>query len=180
MLAAVALLVSLVPPPGPVTVDVTSVAGEGCPAGTSSVAMSLDNEAFTVTYSDFLVQSGKKSCTIELRINHAAGYTYGVAATDYRGFAHLEAKAKGVVRNDYHFPGFPTRHSTHAYQGPISDNWYATDTPDGVQHGPCKERKPLVIETELKVTGTGSFMTMDSTDSSVSTTFRLSWKKCSE
>ncbi len=180
MLAVVALLASLVPPPGPVTVDVVSVSGDGCPAGTTSVAMSPDNEAFTVTYSDFLVQSGKKSCTIELRINHAEGYTYGIAATDYRGFAHLTDKTKGVVRNDYHFPGFPTRHSMHTYQGPMSDNWYVTDTPGTVSHGPCKDRKPLTVETELKVTGKGSFMTMDSTDSSVSTTFRLAWKRCSE
>ena len=186
MLAVVALLATLVPPPGPVTIDVVSVGGTGCPAGTMSVGMSQDNEAFTVTYSDFLVQGNgseaKKSCTIALRLNHAAGYTYGIAATDYRGFAHLADKTKGVVRNDYHFPGFPTRHSMRTYQGPMSDNWQVTDTPDGVAHGPCKERKPLMIETELKVTGksSDSFMTMDSTDSSVSTTFRLSWKKCAD
>lgn len=187
MLAVVALLAAaLVPPPGPVTVTVESVGGTGCPQGTTTVAMSQDNEAFTVTYSDFLVQGNgseaKKSCTIALRLNHAAGYTYGIAATDYRGFANLTDKTKGVVRNDYHFPGFPTRHSMHTYQGPMSDNWQVTDTPDSVAHGPCKDRKPLTIEAELKVTGKGntSFMTMDSTDSSVSTTYRLSWKKCAE
>ncbi|NKE56690.1 DUF4360 domain-containing protein [Lentzea sp. PSKA42] len=186
MLAVVALLAALVPPPGPVTIDVVSVSGTGCPKGTTTVAMSQDNEAFTVTYSDFLVQAkgseAKKSCTIALRLNHAAGYTYGIAATDFRGFAHLTEGAKGVVRNDYRFPGFPTRHSMHTYQGPMSDNWHVTDTPGGVAHGPCKDRKPLTIEAELKVNGKGntSFMSMDSTDSSVSTTFRLSWKKCAE
>ncbi|WP_439659348.1 DUF4360 domain-containing protein [Lentzea sp. HUAS TT2] len=186
MLVVVALLAVLVPPPGPVTINVVSVAGSGCPAGTTTVGMSQDNEAFTVTYSDFLVQGNgneaKRSCTIALRIDHAAGYTYGIAATDYRGFAHLTDKAKGVVRNDYWFPGLPTRHSSHTYQAPMSDNWQVTDTPSGVAHGPCKDRKPLTVETELKLTGkgSGSFMTMDSTDSSVSTTFRLSWKKCAE
>jgi hypothetical protein len=186
MLAVVALLATLVPPPGPVTVTVESVGGTGCPQGTTTVAMSQDNEAFTVTYSDFLVQGNgnevKKSCTIALRINHPAGYAYGIAATDFRGFAHLTDGARGVARNSYHFPGFPTRNSMHTYQGPMSDDWQVTDTPDGVQHGPCNDRKPLTIEAELKVTGKGnaSFMTMDSTDSSVSTTFRLSWKKCAE
>ncbi|MET8757928.1 DUF4360 domain-containing protein [Lentzea sp. NPDC004782] len=187
MLAVVALLAaSLVPPPGPVTITVESTTGPGCPAGTTTVAMSLDNEAFTINYSDFLVQGNgseaKKSCTITLRLNHAAGYTYGIAATDYRGFANLADKNKGVVRNDYHFPGFPTRHSSRTFQGPMSDNWQVTDTPDGVVRGPCKDRKPLTIETELKVNGKGntSFMTMDSTDSSVSTTYRLSWQKCAE
>lgn len=186
MLAVVALLASLVPPPGPVTISVVSVGGTGCPANSTSVAMSQDNEAFTVTYSDFLVQGNgseaRKSCTIALRINHAPGYTYGIAATDFRGFAHLTDGAKGTARNSYHFPGFPTRHSKHTYQSPMSDNWHITDRPDGVAHGPCKDRKPLTIEAELKVNGKGtaSFITMDSTDSSVTTTFRLSWKKCAE
>ncbi|MET9227740.1 DUF4360 domain-containing protein [Lentzea sp. NPDC003310] len=185
MLVVLALLASLVPPPGPVTIDVVSVGGSGCPAGTTTVALSEDGGAFTVTYSDFLVQGNgseaKRSCRIELRID-APGYTYGIAATDYRGFAHLTDKARGVVRNDYWFPGFPTRHSSRTYQAPMSDNWQVTDTPGGVAHGPCRDRKPLVVETELKVTGkgAGSFLTMDSTDSSVSTTFRLSWKKCAE
>ncbi|MEV6238320.1 DUF4360 domain-containing protein [Lentzea sp. NPDC051838] len=184
--AAMALVAVAVVPPGPVTVEVVSVAGSGCPQGTTNVAMSEDNEAFTVTYSDFLVQAkgseAKKSCTIELKLNHTAGYAYGIAATDYRGFANLTEGAKGTERNSYHFPGFPTRHSTRTYQGPMSDNWQVTDVPDGVAHGPCKDKKPLTIEAELKVTGKGrdtSFMTMDSTDSSVSTTFRLAWKRCS-
>ncbi|KJK46516.1 hypothetical protein UK23_23225 [Lentzea aerocolonigenes] len=182
--AAMALVAVAVVPPGPVTVEVVSVGGTGCPQGTTNVAMSEDNEAFTVTYSDFLVQAkgseAKKSCTIELELNHADGYAYGIAATDYRGFASLEQGAKGTARNSYHFPGFPTRHSMHTYQGPMSDNWQVTDKPDSVAHGPCKDKKPLSIETELKVTGKRnvSFMTMDSTDSSVSTTYRLQWKKC--
>ncbi|WP_434445273.1 DUF4360 domain-containing protein [Lentzea sp. E54] len=186
MLAVVALLTSLAPLPGPVTIDVVSVAGSGCPAGTATVAMSEDNQAFTVTYSDFLVQSNgneaKKSCTVALRLDHAAGHTYGIAATDYRGFAHLTDGTRGVVRNSYRFPGFPARHSARTYQAPMSDNWQVTDVPDGEWHGPCRDRKPLTVEAELKVTGRGdgSFMTMDSTDSSVSTTFRLSWRKCAE
>ncbi|MFS8103139.1 DUF4360 domain-containing protein [Lentzea alba] len=185
MLAAMALVAAAVVPPGPVTVEVLKVSGTGCPAGTTTVAMSGDNQAFTVTYSDFLVQAkgseAKKSCTIELKLNHAAGYTYGIAATDYRGFAHLTDGARGTERNTYRFPGFPTQHSTHTYNAPMSDNWHATDVPDKVQHGPCKDKKPLTIEAELKVNGKGSatsFMTMDSTDSSVSTTFRVAWKKC--
>ncbi|SES01384.1 protein of unknown function [Lentzea xinjiangensis] len=186
MLAVVVLLAFLVPPPGPVTIDVESLSGSGCPAGSATVAMSGDNQAFTVTYSDFLVQGNggeaKKSCTIALRITHAAGYTFGIAATDHRGFAHLAEGVKGTQRSSYRFPGFPTRHSTHVYQGPMSDNWQVTDTPDVTQHGPCKDRKPLTVEAELKVAGKGSasFMTMDSTDSSVSTTFRIAWKKCAE
>ena len=183
MLGVVALVVAaMVTPPGPVTIDVVSLSGDGCRPGTATVAMSGDNQAFTVTYSDFVVQAkgaeAKKSCTIAVELSHASGYTYGVERTDFRGFVHLGGGERGTQRSSYRFPGYPTRHGTQVYQGPVSDNWQVTDVSDGVQHGPCKGRKPLTIEAELKVTGKAGMMTMDSTDSSVSSTFRLSWQRC--
>ena len=47
-------------------------------------------------------------------------------------------------------------------------------------HGPCKQGKPLAVNAELKVVGNSptSFMSMDSTDSAVSSRFVLSWRKC--
>jgi hypothetical protein len=148
--------------------------------------MSLDNTAFTVVYSNFAVQGhGKdahKNCTISLRINHPLGYTYGIAQTDYRGFAHLDAGARGVETATYRFTGLPTRHSTQTYSGPMDDDWQATDQPDAgaIVHGPCKERRPLTITMDLKLDGqsASSVMTMDATDSSVSEKFLLSWQQC--
>ncbi|KOV81746.1 DUF4360 domain-containing protein [Nocardia sp. NRRL S-836] len=187
VVVAALVAASLVPPPGAVTIELVSVSGTGCRQGTAVVAMSGDGQAFTVTYSDFAVRAkgteAKKSCTIEVELRHAQGYTYGIAQTDHRGFAQLTDGARGTQRNSYRFPGYPTRHSTTTYQGPMSDNWQVTDVPDEPQHGPCKDRKPLTVETELKVTGKGSatsLMTLDSTDSSVTTTLRLSWQRCAE
>lgn len=185
MLTVVALALSslLVPPPA-FSVEVLSVSGEGCRPGTAVVAPSPDHQAFTVTYSDFLVQGkgaeAKKTCELQLRVNHPQDHTYAVEATDYRGFAHLEPGATGIKKASYHFVGHgPTRHMTSSYAGPISDNWQATDKPNSVVHGPCKQKKPLRIVAELRVKGKpGSFMSMDSTDSSVSAKFRLNWKKC--
>lgn len=185
MLTPVVLLLTtvLTPPAGPVTIEVLSVAGTGCRPGDTTVAPSPDGHAFTVTYSDFLVQGRgdkKKDCRISLRVNHPPGYTYGIAATDYRGFAHLGEGASGAKRAKYFFPGLPTRHLTYDLSGPFSDNWQATDRPTGVVHGPCKEKKPLTIDAELRVKAKDdtSFMSMDSTDSSVTTTYQLNWKKC--
>jgi hypothetical protein len=184
--AMFALSAVVTPPPSPVTIDVLTATGEGCPPGSATVGMSLDNQAFTVLYSDFLVQprgpEGRKTCEITLRVNHPEGYTYGIAATDYRGFANLDAGSRGTAKGHYFFPGMPTRHSSHTYSGPMSDNWQATDTldPGSVLHGPCKQKKPLTINAELKVVGksSASFMSMDSTDSAVSSKFVLSWRKC--
>ncbi|MFC0114372.1 DUF4360 domain-containing protein [Kibdelosporangium aridum] len=184
--AAVLALSAAVPPPSPVTIEVLSLKGDGCAAGSAAVAMSLDNQAFTVTYSDFIVQAHgsdvRRTCEISLRVNHPDDYTYGIAQTDYRGFAHIGAGSRGIMKGHYFFPGMPTRHSSHTYPGPLSDNWQATDQlpPGDVLHGPCRQRKPLAVNAELRVVGKSatSFMTMDSTDSSVSSTFRLSWRKC--
>lgn len=187
ILATTLTLSSLVTPPtDPITITVLGVNGSGCLPTTTAVAMSADNTAFTVTYSDFVVQAhgqdARKDCELTIRVNHPLGYTYGVAETDYRGFANLEAGSRGVEAATYHFTGMPTRRSTKTFPGPMSDDWQVTDQPDAgsVVHGPCKERRPLTINVELQVNGKSatSFMTMDSTDGSVSSKFRLSWLKC--
>src|ERR671916_159064 len=90
-----------VPPPNHITIDIVTVNGSGCPAGTAAVAVSEDNKAFTVTYSDFLAQIGvgakptdfRKNCQLNLRVNVPQGFTYGIAQADYRGFGHLERGA---------------------------------------------------------------------------------------
>ncbi|MEV5463495.1 DUF4360 domain-containing protein, partial [Streptomyces cellulosae] len=42
------------PPPDKIVIKVATVNGSGCPQGTAAVAVSEDNTAFTVTYSDYL------------------------------------------------------------------------------------------------------------------------------
>mgnify|MGYP006199072811 CR=1 FL=1 len=78
------------PPPDHMTIDVVTVNGSGCPAGTAAVAVSPDNKAFTVTYSQFMAQVGvgalptdfRKNCQLNLRMNIPQGFTYGIAQTD--------------------------------------------------------------------------------------------------
>ena len=184
--AAVFGLTTTVTPPQPVTIDVLTVSGSGCLPTTTAVAISPDNTAFTVTYSDFLVQghgqAAHKDCTLTLRVNQPAGFAFGIDETDYRGFAHLDAGARGVEAATYHFTGLPTRRSAQTFAGPMDDDWQVTDQPDAgsVVHGPCTERRPLTITTDLQLNGlsTASFMSMDSTDGSVSAQFHLSWLKC--
>ena len=65
-LAAAALALSTIvippvadpPPTGQITIDVVTVNGSGCRIGTAAVAVSPDNKAFTVTYSEYLAQVG--------------------------------------------------------------------------------------------------------------------------
>ncbi|MBN6035380.1 DUF4360 domain-containing protein [Amycolatopsis sp. 195334CR] len=183
-------------PPEQVTISIVTVNGSGCPAGTSAVAVSPDNTNFTVTYSDYLAQTGagsspiefRKNCQLNLRVNYPQGFTFGIAQADYRGFAHLAKGAYGSQRANYYFQGQSANATeVHPYNGPYSDNWQATDKTDfaSIVYAPCGEVRHLNVNTELRVNvgtsdpkTTTSFMSMDSTDGNVDTKYHFSWKKC--
>ncbi|MFJ5259548.1 DUF4360 domain-containing protein [Streptomyces sp. NPDC088387] len=184
------------PPPDKIIIKVATVNGSGCPQGTTAVAVSPDNTAFTVTYSAYLAQAGgssnptdfRKNCQLNLVVHVPGGFTYAIASADYRGFAALESGAKGTQRASYYFQGSPdTQQRTHPFNGPYDDNWQATDETDWAQlvWAPCGVQRNFNINTELRVTaGTDrtktSFMTMDSTDGDISTVYHLAWKECPE
>jgi hypothetical protein len=184
------------PPTDRITIDVLTVNGSGCPAGTAAVAPSGDNTAFTVTYSNFLAQIGvgakptdfRKNCQLAIRVNVPSGFTYAIAQADYRGFASLANGATGLERANYYFQATtPTAYVNHNFTGPFSDNWQTTDRTDSASlvYAPCGEQRNLNINTELRVgagssdtSATTSFMAMDSTDGSVRTVYHLAWKEC--
>ncbi|MFI6095461.1 DUF4360 domain-containing protein [Lentzea sp. NPDC051213] len=180
-------------PPGKITVDVVTVNGSGCPAGTAAVAVSDDNTAFTVTYSDYTAQAGagstptqfRKNCQLNLRVHYPQGFTFGIAKADYRGFAHLPRGARGMQRASYYFSGqSSTTTSTHNIPGPKSDNWQFTDQTDVAEivFAPCGMVRHLNVNTEVRAfsnpTNQASFVSMDSTDGSVNTRYQFAWKRC--
>ncbi|WP_217551664.1 DUF4360 domain-containing protein [Streptomyces sp. GbtcB6] len=183
------------PPPDKIVINVATVNGSGCPQGTTAVAVSEDNEAFTVTYSAYLAQAGgnsdptafRRNCQLNLVVHVPGGFTYAIASADYRGFASLQPGATGTQRASYYFQGSSnTAAASHPFGGPYNDNWQATDTNDWAQlvWAPCGVQRNFNINTELRVNagsanpGKVSFMTMDSTDGDISTVYHLAWKEC--
>ncbi|MEU9730284.1 DUF4360 domain-containing protein [Streptomyces sp. NPDC048002] len=183
------------PPPDKIIIKVATVNGSGCPQGTTAVAVSEDNTAFTVTYSEYLAQVGgnseptafRKNCQLNLVVHVPQGFTYAVASADYRGFASLQSGASAVQRASYYFQGSPqTAYRSHPYSGPLNDNWQATDSTEWAQlvWAPCGVQRNFNINTELRVNAGSSpadkvsFMTMDSTDGDISTVYHLAWKEC--
>lgn len=183
------------PPADKIVIKVATVNGSGCPQGTTAVAVSEDNTAFTVTYSDYLAQAGgnsdptasRKNCQLSLIVHVPQGFTYAIASADYRGYANLQPGASGVQRASYYFQGSSgTVYKNHNFAGALNDNWQATDTTDWAQlvYAPCGVQRNFNINTEIRVNaGTTSpskvsFMTMDSTDGDISTVYHLAWKEC--
>ncbi|MFJ3925254.1 DUF4360 domain-containing protein [Streptomyces sp. NPDC090022] len=183
-------------PAEPVTIDLVQVNGSGCRPGTASVAVSPDNTAFTVTYSEYLAQVGvgaqpidfRKNCQLGLRVNIPQGFTYAIAQADYRGFLSLAQGASGRQKASYYFQGMSqTQYRSHSFQGPQQGNWQVSDTAglEALVYAPCGEQRNFNINTELLTSAgtsdpatTNSFMAMDSTDGSISTKYHFSWKAC--
>nr|WP_221382450.1 DUF4360 domain-containing protein [Actinoplanes polyasparticus] len=178
-------------------IDVVSANGSGCPWGTAAVTVSPDSKAFTVSYSEFTAQAGagtkptdfRKNCQLGLNVHVPQGYTYAIASTDYRGFAHLERGASATQTSYYYFQGEPhTSRSRHNFTGPTDGNWQRTDTIgiSSLAFMPCGEDRYLNVNTELRVNAgrsdrqkkTTSFLTMDSTDGNLDTIYHVAWKKC--
>nr|WP_236243113.1 DUF4360 domain-containing protein [Streptomyces sp. CC228A] len=183
-------------PPGKIVIEVATVNGSGCPAGTAAVAVAPDNTAFTVTYSDYLAQVGpgakptdfRKNCQLSLIVHVPHGFTYAVASADYRGYAHLEKGANAMQKASYYFQGSSdTAARTHAFRGPFDNNWQVTDETEWGQlvWAPCGVKRNFNINTELRVGAgtsdpkkTHSFIAMDSTDGDIKTVYNLAWKEC--
>ncbi|CAL9360727.1 DUF4360 domain-containing protein [Streptomyces radiopugnans] len=183
-------------PTDKMVIDVVTVNGSGCPLGTAAVAVSPDNTAFTVTYSDYLAQVGvgarptdfRKNCQLNLAVRVPQGFTYAIASVNYRGYAYLEEGATATQKAHYYFQGqAETNEGVHRFNGPFDDNWQANDVTElgALVWAPCGEIRNFNINTELRVSGgtsntaeTTSFIAMDSTDGAVNTTYQLAWKKC--
>lgn len=183
-------------PPDKITIDVVTVNGSGCPEGTAAVAVSPDNTAFTVTYSEYTAQVGvgsgptdfRKNCQLNLNVHVPQGFTYGIAQADYRGFASLQRGSTALERARYYFQGMsPTSFVDHPFRGPFADDWQKTDTTEvgAIVYKPCGEFRNFNINTQLRVdagtsdpTTTTSFITMDSTDGNIATTYHFAWKEC--
>ncbi|WP_405998849.1 DUF4360 domain-containing protein [Streptomyces sp. NBC_00829] len=198
LLAAQNASAGIVAPPDKIVIEVATVNGSGCRPGSAAVAVSPDNTAFTVTYSEYLAKVGvgagptdyRKNCQLNLIVHVPHGFTYAVASADYRGFASLVSGATAIQKASYYFQGSPdTASRSHPFRGPIDDNWQATDTTDWGQlvWAPCGVKRNFNINTEVRVSAgtsdpkkTTSFMTMDSTDTAINTIYRLAWKECPE
>jgi hypothetical protein len=184
------------PPSEKITLQVVTVNGSGCPAGTAAVAASPDNTSFTVTYSNYLAQVGvgakptdfRKNCQLNVAIKIPGGFSYAIAQADYRGFGYLEDGARALQQASYYYTGQSATASLSTdFYGPFDDNWQVTDVAEVAElnWSPCGVTRNVNINSELRVYAgssdknkTTSFFAMDSTDGNINTEFHLAWKKC--
>ena len=178
-----------------ITLDIKTINGSGCPAGTATASadVSPDNTSFTVHYSNFTAKSGggasaidaRKNCQINVLVHVPQGFTYAIAEADYRGYAHIESGATALEQANYYFTGTaPTARIRHTFSGPFNGVWRTADVTavDDLVFAPCGEDRNLNINAELRAeagssSGT-SYIEMDSEHASVDTIYQFAWKTC--
>lgn len=183
------------PPGGQITLDVVTVNGSGCPAGTAHVAMLSDNTGFRITYRDFVVQAGgdakptdfRKNCQVNVLMHIPQGFTFAIARADYVGRARLEAGATGLQRTNYYFQGSSdNNYSDHTFSGPLWSRWHTIDAAPITElvYAPCGEHRNINVNTELRVdegnlnSAKVSSLSLRSSEGSVETIIQFSWKTC--
>jgi hypothetical protein len=181
------------PPQDHIAIDLVALAGSGCAPGTADIAVSPDNTAFTAIYSNYLAQAGpgvattegRKNCQLNVLVHVPQGFTFAITKVDYRGYGLLAAGSTASERANYYFQGMTqSTQVVHNFTTPLDDNWIASDEVPiaSVVWHPCGELRNLNINTELRVAkGTStdvSYVTMDSTDGSINTTYHLAWQRC--
>jgi hypothetical protein len=182
-------------PPDRITLDVVAVNGSGCPPGTASVSVLPDNTGFRVSYRDFLARAGgsadpvdfRKNCQLAVLVHVPQGFTFAVAAAEYRGRARLESGASALQRTNYYFAGSAdNNYVDHTFTGPLFGTWQTKDvTPvHELVYAPCGVFRNLNVNTELRVyegstnANKTSSMSMRSTEGNVDTIIHFSWKQC--
>jgi hypothetical protein len=181
------------PPPDKIVIDVVTANGSGCPVGTTAVAMSPDNTAMTVTYSQYIARVGagagpiefRRNCQLNLNVHVPHGLTFAILSADYRGFGHLERGAAAMQQANYYFQGQgATQVLQKPFKGPMDNNWQVSHRSDikDMVYRPCGVQRNLNVNTELRVYAGSSdpksanFIGMDSTDTAFSTIYHLTWQ----
>ncbi|MFD8496635.1 DUF4360 domain-containing protein [Amycolatopsis sp. NPDC059657] len=175
----------------PARVEVVTVNGSGCPAGTAET--SAGGNTFSVSYRAFFAQAGgganpvdsRKNCQVNVRVSLPPGYTYGLAGTTYTGFAHLEAGASALHRVSLYFQGTsPTVALNFPFTGPLTDEW-RTDYrphPTEIVYSPCGDSRNLNINAELRVSTSDpakrSFLLADASRGIVRAKYDFAVKPC--
>jgi hypothetical protein len=168
--------------------------GTGCPLGTVAVNISPDQQAFTLTFSEFFaevspilgVQTQRKDCRVVFDTEQEPGWEYTIFAVTYRGFAALDAGVRGAQDLTFGTIGKKSR-TTMNLVGPYDDNYInSQEVPvstlkwSGCNNG--NKQKDFTIDAALTLqapdTSTQGLFTVDTVDGEVRQEYEVIWREC--
>lgn len=207
VLAPAALLVSSVSfadilvPAEPVTIKSIKLNGTGCPMGSVAQNISEDKQAFTLTFSEFVAETGpglspsnaRKNCVVTATLNVPVGWQYSIGSFYYRGYMGLDEGIVATHSTTYFFEGQGrTGRFQSTKEGPLAEDFIFTDKiglssavmPD--TWSDCSKQRALNINTSIRVSNVDSasypnaqgLITNDSIDGEIKQVFGLTWRRC--
>jgi uncharacterized protein DUF4360 len=194
LFAILALLTPAAAPPADgLAIDVVTVSGTGCPAGTVSPALLPDNSGFQLTFAGFRAASGggvpaaqaQRNCQLSLLLHIPAGYTYAIVQQDFAGTAGLQAGAGAALRTSYYYAGQAAQTFTHSFAGELDGSWQVTDVvdPAALVYQPCGADVWLNVSATLRanagtVSNLTSWIALDESGSQAQAVYRFDWQEC--
>jgi hypothetical protein len=162
--------------------------GTGCAAGSTTTALSPDNQVATSIFSAFVAAKGgasdpaeaSRDCLVMMAIDVPAGWSYSLESVDYRGFAGLESEVTATRQSLYLISGSPLHVTPRArFKGETNKDYTHGDvspTKPGVW-SPCGGGQVLWIATKIEVNNAArpsrsGQLTVDTIDT------ELQWRRC--
>ncbi|MHB1111417.1 MAG: DUF4360 domain-containing protein [Devosia sp.] len=168
-----------------------SYGGTGCPAGTATVALSLDKKRLSLRFDRYEVAAGggtgrtfdRKSCNLAIPLGVPSGISVSVIAIEYRGVNRLPAGAKAQFRVESFFAGGQGPVLTRVFNGPLRGRFSFADTMTAKSAiwSACGADVILRTNTSLRVTTTAKSAAVSSIKSQEIRTaivYRLQWRNC--
>jgi hypothetical protein len=187
LLAAPVTAPESAPAPDGVALEVVTVNGSGCPAGTASLTQ--NRNGFRLNFSGYTALTGpsaaptdfRKNCQFNIAVTKPDGWQFAVQRAEYGGFAWLAEGGTATQRASYYFQGMSATVTTsHQLNGPLLDHWETTDVPGGenLAFSPCGEDRNLNINTEVRASAGNSDEESYNLIHLDSASFRLTWRRC--
>lgn len=169
-----------------------SYGGTGCPAGSASVSMGIDNKAISILFDQYMAVAGgasgvsldRKSCNLAIPVHVPQGYSVSVFEVDYRGFASVPRGGMGQFRTEYFFAGSEGPRASKTYAGPYERDFTISHEleAEALVWSRCGEDVILRVNSSILARSNRQMddvlMSMDSTDISSQLVYHVSWKRC--
>gem|GEM_PF-984163 len=169
--------------------------GSGCPVGTVAVNISSDQQAFTLSFSEFTAEVSptlgraldRKTCMVVFDSEQDVGWEYAVLAVTYRGFAALESGVVGSQRLRFGLTGKKSD-ATMNLTGPFEADYVNTQEFglgnmkwSGCQ-GNANKQKDFAIDATITLQASNNqsqgLFTVDTADGEIRQEYEVLWRKC--
>ena len=180
--------------PNPAQVSIRNIAygGSGCRQGSVGQILSPDAKAFTLLFDEYVAEAGpgvslaegRKSCQIAVDLKFPSGWSYSLFTVDYRGYARLDSGTTGLQQSSYYFQGSPSQATLRSeFRGPVNRDYLIRDKLglDAVVWSPCGATRAVVINTQVRVSASGSkraLLTTDSITGELQHVYGIQWRRC--